>query len=421
MLNQPMKTKLLFTLLASASTLVCAQATGGTSVTIYGLLDGGVTHTTGLRGGSVKQLTSGIMEGSRLGIRVNEDMGGGWRALATLEHRLEMDTGTGTNRPPAAAQGAPDRLAQAARLGLPAQLQPVVTAVSSQIASGVGVNVAGNFWDRQIFGGLVTPVGAILAGRMYTPGYEVSATFDALGTQSALAFGQVGAIPATLDIRLSNAVQYRIVTGGITASLMVAAGEGSASTGRMYGGMVMYQGKAFEAGVGYNTRENEVGQKSLTSTVMGVRAKFGGGHSVFGQYVLIKDDNPTGLSGLRAQLTPQVGAATAGLVANAFVNGLRQDGRALHIGYKLETGPHTVYAAYNKLDDKRPANADTASFGVTYSYALSKRTDINAAITRFDNSGLGQAAPGGGGYLGGITASAGTDSSSFALGVRHRF
>jgi predicted porin len=419
-----MKTKLLFTLLASASTLVCAQATGGTNVTVYGLLDGGITQVSGLRGGSVKQLTSGIMEGSRLGIRVNEDMGGGWRALVTLEHRLEMDTGEGSNRPPVAARGAPDRLAQAARLGLPSTLQPVVTAVSSQIASGVGVNVAsasGNFWDRQIFGGLVTPVGAILAGRMYTPGYEVSATFDALGTQSALAFGQVGAIPATLDIRLSNAVQYRIVTGGITASVMVAAGEGSASTGRMYGGMVMYKASAFEVGVGYNTRENEIGAKSLTSTVAGVRVNLGTGHSLFGQYVGIKDDNPTGLSGLRAQLTPQVGAAAAGLVANAFINGLRQDATALHIGYKLETGPHTFYTAYNKLDDKRPANADTASFGVTYSYALSKRTDINAAITRFDNSGLGQAAPGGGGYLGGITASAGTDSSSLALGVRHRF
>lgn len=416
-----MKTKLLFTLLAGASTLACAQATGGTSVTLYGLLDGGVTHTTGLRGGSVQQLTSGIMEGSRLGVRVNEDLGGGWRALATLEHRLELDTGTGTNRPPVAAQGAPDRLAQAARLGLPGALQPVVTAVSSQIASGVGVNLGGTFWDRQIFGGLVTPVGAILAGRMYTPGYEVSATFDALNTQSALAFAQVAAIPATLDIRLSNAVQYRIVTGGITASLMVAAGEGSATTGRMVGGMVMYQGKAFDAGIGYNSRDNELGQKSLTSTVAGVRVKFGGGHNVFGQYGVVKDDNPTGLSGLRAQLTPQVGATFAGLVSGAFINALRQDSRAWQIGYKFETGPHTFYTAYNKLDDKRAANADTASYGVTYSYALSKRTDINAAVTRFDNSGLGQAAPGGGGYLGGITASAGTDSTSLALGVRHRF
>ncbi|HSM22739.1 MAG TPA: porin, partial [Rubrivivax sp.] len=75
----------------------------------------------------------------------------------------------------------------------------------------------------------------------------------------------------------------------------------------------------------------------------------------------------------------------------------------------------------NSYDDKRPASADVESYGVVYSYALSKRTDINAAVVRFDNSGLGQAAPGGGGYLGGVTATAGTDSTSLALGVRHRF
>lgn len=412
-----MKSKLLFTLLASASTLACAQAS---SVTVYGLVDVGVTHTSGLRGGSVKQLTSGIMEGSRLGIRVNEDLGGGWRALVTMEHRLEADTGGVGNRPPSGSQ-LPDRVAQASLLGLPPQLQPVVSAVGAQIGAGIGVNVAGNYWDRQIFGGLITPVGAVLAGRMYTPAYEVSASFDALGTQSALAFGQVGAIPATVDIRLSNAVQYRIVTGGLSAALMVTAGEGSATLGRMYGAMAMYRGSAFEAGVAYNTRENERGAKSLTSTVAGARLKFGSGSNLYLQYAIAKDDNPSGLSGIAAAITPQVGAATAALVQSRFVQGFRQDSRLFHIGYKLETGAHTFYTAYNKHDDKRPANADTASYGVAYSYALSKRTDINTAVVRYDNTGLGQAAPGGGGYLGGVTARAGVDSTSIALGVRHRF
>lgn len=410
-----MKSKFLFTLLASASTLACAQS----SVTLYGLMDGGVTHTSGLRGGSIKQLSSGIMEGSRLGVRVNEDLGGGWRAFATLEHRLELDTGTSTNRPPSGSQ-LPDRVSQAALLGLPAQLQPAVTAVGAQIGAGVGVNLNNAFWDRQIFVGLVTPAGAILAGRQYTPAYEVSASFDTLGTQSALAAGQVAALPASVDIRLSNALQYRVVLGGFTAGAMVAAAEGSASTGKFYGAMAMYKSAAFDIGLGYNTRENERGAKSLTSTVFGVSAALGPGR-LYGQFATVQDDNPTGLSTISASLAPQIGAAAAGLVQNAFVNGFRQDGRLLHLGYKLEAGVHTVYTAYTKFDDQRVANADTASYGVAYSYALSKRTDINAALVRFDNSGLGQAAPGGGGYLGGVTARAGVDSTSLALGVRHRF
>ena len=44
-------------------------------------------------------------------------------------------------------------------------------------------------WDRQIYVGLVTPFGAVLAGRQYTPAYELSAAFDVMGTQSSL-FGQ---------------------------------------------------------------------------------------------------------------------------------------------------------------------------------------------------------------------------------------
>lgn len=93
----------------------------------------------------------------------------------------------------------------------------------------------------------------------------------------------------------------------------------------------------------------------------------------------------------------------------------------MHIGYRLTCGVHTVVVAYNRLDDKRPNNADTASYGATYTYALSKRTNLNAVLTRFNNKGLGQAAPGGNGFLGGVTSTAGTDSTNIAFGIRHTF
>jgi predicted porin len=108
-------------------------------------------------------------------------------------------------------------------------------------------------------------------------------------------------------------------------------------------------------------------------------------------------------------------------VQGAFVNALRQDARLFHLGAKRVDGPHTVYAAWTRYDDKRPANADTQSYGVAYSYAMSPRTDVNLVFVRFDNSGLGQAAPGGNGYLGGVTARAGANADSLALGLRHRF
>ena len=409
--------KKLFTL--SALALAASASLAQSSVTAYGIVDAGVTRVSGIKGGSLKQLSSGIMDGSRLGFRGNEDLGGGYRAIFTLEHRLELDSGAISNRPPSGSQ-LPDRVSQAARLGLPTALQPVVTAVSGSIGNTIGVNLAGNFWDRQAFVGLITPIGAVLAGRQYTPAYEVSATFDTLGTQSALAFGQVASIPASIDIRLSNTLAYRVQQGGFTASLMVAAGEGSASTGQFMGGMAMYKNALFSVGLGFNKRENEKAVKSLTSTVFGASVNAGPGTAFF-EFVQVKDDNPTGLSGIAAQVTPSVGAATAAVVQNAYINAFKQDANAMHVGYKVTLGQNTFYVAYNKLNDKRPANADTSSYGFAYTYALSKRTDINAVVTRFVNTENAQAAPGAAGYLGGVTTSAGVDSSSFALGLRHRF
>lgn len=410
-----MKKIFVFSALAAAAMACSAQ----TNLTLYGIVDVGVSQVSGLKGGSVKQLSSGIMDGSRLGVRGSEDLGGGWRALFTAEARIEADSGNSSNRPQSGSQ-LPDRVSQATLLGLPAALQPVVNAVSGGIGNTVGVNLSNAFWDRQIYVGLVTPVGAVLAGRQYTPAYEISATYDVMNTQSSLAAGQVGALPATVDIRVSNALAYRIQLGGFSAALMAAAAEGSTSTGRLLGANAQYKSDAFSVGLGYNTRENERGAKSLTSTVVGATVKLGPG-TVAAMYGKVEDENPTGLSGISALVTPSVGAATAAVVQAAYVRAFKQDSVLMHVGYKLVSGANTFYVAYSKLDDKKAANADTTSYGVAYTYALSKRTDINAVVTRFNNTGLGQAAPGAAGYLGGVTATAGADSTSLALGVRHRF
>lgn len=422
-----MKNCLVPTALALASAACLAQ-TSAPSVTLYGIADIGVTHVSGLRGGSQTALSSGIMEGSRLGVRGSEDLGGGFRAIFTLEHRIELDTGDISSRPASGSQ-LPDRISTASILlaGTPAapfaaNLQPLVSTVSSQIGSSVGVNLNRAIWDRQAYLGLITPVGAVLAGRQYTPAYEVTATFDALGTQSSLSLGQIGAIPATIQIRANDALQYRIQLGGISAGLMVTLPPDG--TGRLIGAMAMYKTDSLGVGIGYNQTDNELDETALKTIVLGAYAKAGPGnvHAVFGT---VKDDRPAGLSvisaGINAALAPTPLAGLAPVVSGAFAEALKQDARFYQLGYKLPIGPHTLYVAYNRLDDRRAADADTASYGVAYTYSLSKRTDLNVALTRFDNRRLAQAAPGQAGYLGGVTASAGTDSNAVAAGIRHRF
>ena len=409
------------TLLTAACSASLAQTVPANTVTVYGILDGGVQRVSGYAGGANTSVVSGIMEGSRFGFRGNEDLGGGWRALFTMEHRAELNTGSTSNRPPSGSQ-VPDRLNQAALLGLPAALQPAVSGVAGSIGGTLGVNLANNFWDRQIYVGLVTPYGAVLAGRQYTPAYETSAAFDIMGTQSSLSAGQAASIPSSIDIRVSNAVQYRIVLGGLTAGAMYAFGTvaGNSAANRFGGVMAQYRMGDLAVGAAYNRKNNDLGLRSLTSTVIGASYDIGPG-KVSGMVAKYKDDNPSGVSTIAAGLTPLVGAAGAALVQGAFTNALRQDAQFFHLGYKLTTGPNTFYVAYTSANDKRAPNADVASYGAAYSYALSKRTDLNAVFTHFDNKNLAQAAPGQAGFLGGVTATAGTDANSLAFGIRHRF
>jgi predicted porin len=394
--------------LALVSNLALAQST----VTIYGIVDGGISNVSGLKNGNSTAVVSGIMDGSRFGFRGSEDLGGGYKAIFTLENRLELDTGSVSNRPPSGSQ-LPDRMSSAAALGLNPTPTNVATVagVSAAIGSTVGVNLAGNLFDRQSFVGLITPVGAITLGRQYTPAYLIGAAFDASQTQSSLAVGQAGSFPPSFDIRLSNTIQYGIKIDNVTAALMYGAGEvaGDNSARRFYGAMAIYKGNGYSAGIGHNTRNNEFGQKSLTNSVVGATFDVGPG-TLYGQFATVKDNNPTGLSFI-----------TNTAVLAAFNNAFKQDANLMHVGYKLTSGVNTWVVAYNKYDDKQAANADTVSYGVTYSYALSKRTSLNAVLVRFDNKGQGQSAPGQAGFLGGVTAAAGVGSTNVALGINHKF
>ena len=404
-----MKNQLAVTALALSCASAWAQAPG--ALEIYGILDAGLNHVTGLAGGSKTQMVSGIMEGSRLGVRGNDDMGGGWRTLFTLESRAEVNNGTFGNRVISGSQ-LPDRLSDLGLLGLPVTPQTTagVAQVGAQLSSTIGVNVRNAIWDRQAYVGLVTPVGAFLAGRQYTPAYEVFANFDTLRTQSGLSAGHVSAIPATIDIRADNALAYRIQQGGLSGAAMMSFDGGTPSSANRFMGVnAIYRGERFSVGAGYNTRKNELGVTALESGIVGATLDIGPGKAS-AMVGSIKDDHPAGLSGI-----------PAGALQDAFIRALRQDARLYNVGYTLVTGALTSYVSYSKFNDRGPANADVSSYGVAYSYALSKRTDINAVLARLENKGLAQAAPGGGGFLGGFTASAGTDSNNVALGIRHRF
>ncbi|HEY4296656.1 MAG TPA: porin [Paraburkholderia sp.] len=83
----------IITSLALATTVAHAQS----SVTLYGIIDAGLAYTNnvdkGSTHGSLFQATSGNINGSRFGLRGDEDLGGGLRAVFVLENGFNVQNG----------------------------------------------------------------------------------------------------------------------------------------------------------------------------------------------------------------------------------------------------------------------------------------------------------------------------------------
>ena len=144
-----------------------APAMAQSNVMIYGIVDAGL-QMSDFGKGRQTNLSSGMAEGSRIGFKGSEDLGGGYRALFTLEARLELDNGSQSN----------GLLSSSINQNI---TQGISTAGSAFVKSRLPVtiiNSAGALFDRQSYVGLSTPHGTFLLGRQYTPGIEIFALSD---------------------------------------------------------------------------------------------------------------------------------------------------------------------------------------------------------------------------------------------------
>ena len=213
---------------------------------------------------------------------------------------------------------------------------------------------------------------------------------------------------------------YRIELQGFYSSAYYSFGESAAGTkrGRLVGINGGYQAAKFGAGIGYNERTNSAGQKSLNSLVMG--ANFDAGiANLFALYGVLKEPNGSSAPELRAGLI--AGGVPSILVDTGILPRFQQDNRLYHVGARVPLGVGQLILGYSRLDDKRATNADSTSYGVAYTYPLSKRTDINVAVTQVNNNANAQVLPGGNGFLGGVSAFGGKDVTAYQFSLRHKF
>ena len=216
------------------ATQAMAQSSG---INLYGVADMGVVHESGAASGSVTKVTSGMMSGSRFGMRGREDLGGGTAAFFTLEAGVLMDTG----------------------------------------ASGQG----GLLFGRQAYVGLDGNVGRLTLGRQYTTLALAQVEYDPFvtglaGTSANLisAGGRGG------SNRFDNGVKYNLPSklGGLEGEISYALGEvaGSVATNSQFGASLGYTKGDFSGRVAYADAQDANGPgKNAREVFLGAKYDFG--------------------------------------------------------------------------------------------------------------------------------------------------
>ena len=99
-----MKKLFAFGAVALASSFACAQTASAptSSVQLWGIVDMAYRHTNneGAAKDSLSKMIGGGMSQSRWGINVDEDLGGGSKALVVLENRFDADSGSSAANAP---------------------------------------------------------------------------------------------------------------------------------------------------------------------------------------------------------------------------------------------------------------------------------------------------------------------------------
>lgn len=448
--------------------------TGSTRVELYGVLDGGYEYYSFGGKSAASRLMTGMSAGNRWGLRGSENLGDGWRALFVLESRFSLDTGSVQNNDAAywcgtgqyvvpgvapitgpqcpAANGKPLPLAVPLppSAALPVQIG-LNTANALLLQAITTVNPVSALFDRQAFVALITPVGAVAAGRQYTPGYEILNRYSSFADQTA---GQMGQGFATLKIRANNSLGYRAELKGFTLSLQYGFGgteplrqERTKAPTRgddFYGANFQYTAPSgsWSVGVGYN-HDNVVPYSKPTETQTGLETFNIGGFftigpvKLFGQYMKRQNDNPivtpadlqgilivSGTSGLQTvlreqQINPWDIDTTRGVVGQTDTN-------VYHLGFNWQVGVGNLIGAWNNAKDSarsvwQTEDAKANHYAIGYFYPFSRRTVLYGAYAFMDNSGQARMGLNSAGYTNGWTTEPGQSAYAVQVGLRHAF
>ncbi|MGF7129983.1 putative porin [Paraburkholderia sp. EB58] len=315
------------------------------SVTLYGIVDEGFNINTNAGGKHLYNLSSGVLQGSRWGLRGTEDLGGGLKAIFVLENGFDTNTG---------------------KLGQ-----------------------GGLLFGRQAFVGLSSNYGSITLGRQYDSAVDYVGPLE-VGDQWG---GYITAHPGDLDnlnndYRVNNSIKFTSNNyNGLTFGGLYSLGGVAGETGR---------NQIFSLGAGYangplvlgaaylNARNPAVsffGNNTSTSTPSAVTSPViagytsantyqviaAGGAYTFGAATIGGTYSNTKFMNLGSSAASPFSGQTA-TFNNGEVNFKYQLTPALLVGAAYD------YTRGSKIEGNSAPEYHQGSLGIDY--FLSKRTDI---------------------------------------------
>ena len=371
-----MQMKLIALAVAAAA---AAPAFAQSNVTISGVADVYYGRISNDGYGKINAVNSGGLSGSRIAFNGAEDMGNGLKAIFQLEQGVDMTDNGGWNG------------------------------------------------TRQSYVGLAGSFGAVVGGRLQTPGYYIS-KFDALAgaaisPQAILANGKMlgnGAVGVASTIapssnaRLNSAVAYLSPNFGGFSAVVAASTSNYRSEQAIP-----------DAGVGSDAEDEGAYALGLNYAIGPVAVGFV--HHNIKNYAGVADydakENMLGASFNAGFLT------VLGSYQDAKLNTFEKN-KLYQIGVVVPVGAGNIHAAYGKLD-MDDDNYDAKSFTVAYTHGLSKRTTAYVGYNVTDNEtnqeiGIGTSVPGTSTGVSTASASsipveAGGKATGLVLGVRHTF
>jgi len=350
--------------------------------------------------------------GSRFGLRIAEDLGGGLRAFGNCETGINLDNASNLTQSGDVNSGVNGFCSREGHVGL-GNNSVELRMGRQNVYWGDGVQDVGA--NHMVFGG-VGVFTAASSGFVGAPVARQENTFQLVAAKDMGAF-----VNSSIWYSVLNAAERATTTVGITNP-----------TGDAMGATLKYNTGNWLSQVDYAKVTNSAGDVSAAANRNNTGMKIGAGYMYApGSKVTVH----------WAQMTREFTLAASNTAALAAVNAFVQAGGGSQTGTGFQIqhamgGPMTVYASVFTLADFNHttlgsvSETGASSWAVGLRYNLSNRTHIFGSMSQVTNGQLNAVNMSGGGYSSGVAAASataagaltpGVDQSSTAIGILHNF